>query len=152
MSTGDHLEVVGVVELLGNVLPESVASASRIHSPSCSIVRVRPEQVAHGTFVRNFLNSFERPNVVQSFNTRRKTSVQAEKLVLDHSCKRKVVKQFGEALPDIGVPVFPGTLVIESIDLCNLSRLVISPENGDSVFVADLEGEKQGDSLYRVMA
>ena len=57
MRPGDHLQVVGVVELLGDVLAKGVTSASRVHAPASPVIGIRPEQVAHRPFVRNLLES-----------------------------------------------------------------------------------------------
>lgn len=49
VSAGDQREAVGVVEGFGNVLPEGVAGAAWRYTPAAAIVRIRPQQVAHGT-------------------------------------------------------------------------------------------------------
>jgi hypothetical protein len=46
MSTRDQLQVVGVVELLRDVLAEGVASATRGDAPAAAVIRVGPQQVA----------------------------------------------------------------------------------------------------------
>lgn len=46
--------------------------------------------------------------------------MQAEELILHHCGERKVIKQFSEAFPDIGVAVFAGALIIEAVDLGDL--------------------------------
>lgn len=58
MSPGDHFEVVGVVELFGDVLAEGVAGASRVHPPPCAVVGVGPEEIAHWALVGHFLVAF----------------------------------------------------------------------------------------------
>lgn len=75
MGTRDHLQVVGMVELLSDVLTESVTSASGIHAPSSSVIRIRPKQIAHRSFMRHFLESFERADVVEGLNAGRQSSV-----------------------------------------------------------------------------
>lgn len=45
----DQCEAVGVVEGLRYVLTKSVACSSRRDAPAAAVVRVRPQQVAHGT-------------------------------------------------------------------------------------------------------
>ena len=82
MSTGNHLEIVGVVELLSDILSEGVARTSRVHAPSCPIVRVTPEQIAHRSLVWDFLETFKSSDVVKCFDAGGKTSMQAEELVL----------------------------------------------------------------------
>lgn len=54
----NHLQVVGVVELLSDVLAKGVTSASGIHAPASAVIGVGPQQVAHGALVRNLLESF----------------------------------------------------------------------------------------------
>jgi len=78
MSTSDTYEVVSVVELLRNILSERVASTSGRDTPTTSIIRVRPKEIADGAFMRNFLNSIQLFNLVKGVNTRRKTTVKTE--------------------------------------------------------------------------
>ena len=53
VSPTDHLDVVGGVELGDHVWAEEVASPSRWHAPTLVILRVGPQQVAHGPVVRH---------------------------------------------------------------------------------------------------
>ena len=69
MGTGDSCQVVGVVKLLRNILAETVSSSSWRNTPAASIIRVRPQQVAHGTFLWHLLNSVELSNLVESVDT-----------------------------------------------------------------------------------
>ena len=52
--------------------------------------------------------------------------MQAENLIFNHGSERKIVKKICQILPDIGIAVFAQALVVESIDLSDLSTLVIS--------------------------
>lgn len=78
--------------------------------------------------------------------------MQTEELILDDSSQRQEIEELSETLPNIGISVFSAALVIKSINLSNLARLVVSPQNGDPVFVPDFECEKQSDSFYAVVA
>ena len=78
--TADQFELVGVVERLRNILAERVSRATRRYAPASSIVRVRPQQVAHWTLVRNFLDSVQRSHVIQRVDGRREPTVQTEYL------------------------------------------------------------------------
>lgn len=49
VGTGHQCEAVGVVESLRNVLTECVAGSSRRDAPATAVIRVRPQQVTHGT-------------------------------------------------------------------------------------------------------
>lgn len=73
-------------------------------------------------------------------------------LLLDQRSQWQVIKQICESLPDVGVAILAQALIIEAIDLCDLARLVVATENGDTILVADLECHQQGHSLDRVVA
>jgi hypothetical protein len=78
--------------------------------------------------------------------------MKAEDLVIDEGGEREVVEEVCKVLPDVGVAVFAKTLVVESVNLGDLTRLVVSSENGDALGIADFEGNKEGDGLYGVVS
>jgi len=78
--------------------------------------------------------------------------VKAEYFILDNSCQREKVEELSKELPHIRVSVLPLALVIKSIDLRDLSGLMISSENGDSVSIPDLQCNQQGDSFYGIVS
>ena len=43
-----------------------------------------------------------------------------------------------EVFPDIGVSVFPQTFVVKSVDLRDLTGLVVPPQDGDALAVPNL--------------
>ncbi len=53
VSTRDEGEAVGVVEGLADILAKGETSTTRRNAPTFAVIGVRPEKVAHGTFVRN---------------------------------------------------------------------------------------------------
>ena len=54
-------------------------------------------------------------------------------LSINKCCQRKVVKEISEVLPDIGIAIFSETLVIEAIDLSDLSALMVASQDCYSV-------------------
>lgn len=56
--------------------------------------------------MRNLLDAIESSNVVKGINAWRKTSVEAENLVVDQSGKGKVIEKIGKVFPDVGIAVF----------------------------------------------
>jgi len=64
MCTGDQSQTVNVVEMLRDVLAEGVASTSRRWSESNSVVRIRPQQITHGTVVWHFSYAIELPYLI----------------------------------------------------------------------------------------
>jgi hypothetical protein len=57
VGTRDEGETVGVVKLLSDILTKGVSSSTRRDTPATSVVRIGPEEVAHGTLVRNLLET-----------------------------------------------------------------------------------------------
>lgn len=64
--------------------------------------------------------------------------MKTEKLILDNSSERKEIKQLSQALPNIWISIFTAALIVESINLCDLSGFMISSQNSDTVFVSNL--------------
>ena len=50
----------------------------------------------------------------------------------------QVVEEVCEVFPDVGVPILPQTLVIEPVNLGDLSALVVSSDQCDPVWVSHL--------------
>ena len=65
VSTGYQFESIGMVELLRNILAKRVAGASGGNAPAASIIGIRPQEVANGTFVRDLLHSVELSDLVE---------------------------------------------------------------------------------------
>jgi hypothetical protein len=101
--------------------------------------------------VWNFLDTVQSSDVIECVDARGETAVKTEDLVVDQGSEGKVVKEVGEVLPDISVSVFAKTLVVETVDLGDLTGLVVSSKNGDSLRVSDLEGDEKGDGLDGVV-
>lgn len=78
--------------------------------------------------------------------------MQTEYFAFNNSSEREQVEKVSEVFPNIGVPVFPETLVVESVDLSDLSALVVASEDGHSVLESDFETHEQSDCLHRVVA
>lgn len=70
MGSGDQCQTVVVVESLTDVLAESVTSTSGTDSPTASVIRITPKQIAHGSLMGYLLDSVERADVVQCVDAR----------------------------------------------------------------------------------
>ena len=145
-------QAIIVIERLRNVLSKRIPSSSWTYAPPTPIVRVAPQQIAHGPFMRNFLYPVQRPNVVQRIDARRQSAVQAEDLIIDEGGKGKEVEQIGKGFPDIGIAILAQALVVEAVDLCDLARFMVAAEDGDALGVADFESDEEGDGLDGVVA
>jgi len=102
--------------------------------------------------VWHFHNSVELLDLVKGVDTWRKSSVKAEDVSLNDSSQWKIVKERSEVLPNVCISVFSKALIVEAIDLSNLLGLVVTSQDGDSVWISDLEGYQESDGLNRVVA
>ena len=62
-------------------------------------------------------------------------------MVLDHGRHWEVVEDIGEVLPDVGVPILPHALVIESVDLSDLDSFMVASQKADPSWEPDLQSE-----------
>ena len=54
--------------------------------------------------------------------------------------------------PNVNASVFPHTLIVESINLRDLARFMIAPDQRDSIGVADFIGQQQQERLHGIIA
>jgi hypothetical protein len=100
----------------------------------------------------NLLNTVERSDVIEGIDGGTQTTVQTEDLVLNEGGEGKVVEEVGEVFPNIGVAVFSQAFVVESIHLCNLTGLVVSAKDGDTLGVANFQANKESDGFDGVVS
>mmetsp|Transcript_33949 Transcript_33949/g.102280 ORF Transcript_33949/g.102280 Transcript_33949/m.102280 type:complete len:295 (-) Transcript_33949:520-1404(-) len=125
----DELERVRREELLRDVRAERVPRAPGRDAPAAALVRVRPDQVAHGPLVRDLLEAVQLLDVVDRVQRRAQPRVRAEDRVLDRRRQRQRVEERRELLPHRRVAVLPQTLVVEPVDLRDLPRLVVPADH-----------------------
>jgi hypothetical protein len=61
---------------------KGVAGASGRDAPAVAVIGIGPQQVAHWTLVRHFLETVESAYVIECVDGGRETTVQAEDLIL----------------------------------------------------------------------
>ena len=59
-----------MVELLRDVLTETIAGAARADTPTTSVIGVGPEQVADWTLVRRLLHAIKLADLIERVNAR----------------------------------------------------------------------------------
>src|SRR5688572_27703118 len=75
-------------------------------------------------------------------------SVSASYLSIHKSSQWQIVKQIREVFPDVCVPILSQTFVVETVDLSNLSTLVVSTKYCHSIFKSHLNNQSKI-SFYR---
>ena len=78
--------------------------------------------------------------------------MQAEDLVLDDGSEWEVIEEVSQVLPHVCVAVLSEALVVEAVDLGDLTTFVVTSEDGEPVPIAHFEANEQSDSLDRVVA
>lgn len=76
----------------------------------------------------------------------------AEDAPVDQSTQSKVIKDLAAMPPHARAPVLALALFVEAVDLCDLPRFVVAPDERHAVWIADLERQEEEERLYRVEA
>ena len=63
-----------------------------------------------------------------------------EDAIVNDRSQGKVVEDVSAVSPHIHTAILPQTLVIETINLCDLSALMVSSDEHDSFWLANFEG------------
>jgi uncharacterized protein involved in propanediol utilization len=74
--------------------------------------------------------------------------MEAENFLFHHSSQGEVIEEICEVFPHVGVAVLAEAFIVETVDLRDLTRFMISTENSHSVLVADLETDEKGHGLH----
>jgi len=74
-----------------------------------------------------------------------------QNLSFNDSCDGEVIKEVSGVLPGVDVSILSLTLLIEAVELSNLSGFVISSKKGDSARVFYLEAKEKLDGLYGII-
>lgn len=67
----------------------------------------------------------------------------AEHTSIDDSPQAEVVKNIAAVPPNVDRSVLALTLVIKAVDLGDLPRLMVTPNEGNAIWVADFQGKKK---------
>ena len=78
--------------------------------------------------------------------------METEDSIVNDSGQRKVVKKLSEVDPDVRVTVLAKALIVEAVHLGDLTDLVVSTENGQSILKTHFQGDKESNSLYGVVS
>jgi hypothetical protein len=84
-------------------------------SPNVPVIRIGPNQVAHGSLMRNLLHSIQITCMIKCIDRRRQPSMETEYAVCYYRRHGQVIKGIGKELPNIGISVLPQAFVIETI-------------------------------------
>ena len=63
----------------------------------------------------------------------------AKDLVVNNSCQRQIIENFCAIAPYIYRAVLSEAFIVETVDLCDLSALVVASNESDSFWVSHLQ-------------
>jgi hypothetical protein len=136
MCSGDEFETVNMIELSCNLVTEEPTSTARRNRPSFNIFRITPDQIAECAFMRNLLGTGNDTDLINCTDLGAQTAMNAKNLTIDNGSEHKKIKYLAARLPNRGVTVLLLALLVESIDLGDLTGLVIASDEGDLVGVS----------------
>lgn len=90
--------------------------------------------------------------LVDSLKVWTKPAMNTENAPINNSPEGQIIKNLAAISPYIRRPVFPLTLVIETIHLRDLTRLMIASDKRNAVRVAHFVGKEQEERLNGVEA
>ena len=76
--------------------------------------------------------------------------MRTENSSLDQRGQRKTIERVGKVFPHVRVTVHAKTLVVESVHLCDLSALVISSRQGNTIRISYFHAHQQRHRLQGV--
>ena len=83
MGTGDEVQIIPLVEHGHDVPAEQIPRAARRQTPAVDLLRVGPEQIAHGPVVGHLLLPIDDADLIEGVDARTESAVDGEDLVLD---------------------------------------------------------------------
>lgn len=143
MRPTDHLQVVLVMELVSYILTPTITSSSRgwTESTPTLICRIRPEQVAKRSIVRDVLNTVDGADLVDGVDLRGQAAVETEYLVFDNSSYRQHLKDISKHLPHLLRTILMETLIIKPIQFVYLPILMITSQQRYPILIHNLQDQ-----------
>jgi len=150
VGSGDEVDGIIMSERFGDIGSEKEASSTRRKTPARNIIRIGPEQVAHGSVMRNLLLSIYSPNLIDSLQHRTQAAVDAKDAAVDDGAQGEIIKDFATPAPYVAAAVLALTLVVKPVHLCDLPRLVVSTDERDAIWIAHFERQEKEEGFDAV--
>lgn len=136
MGTSNKLKAVDVVKFRSDLIAKQPPSTTRGYSPCANVFRITPDQVTEGTFVRNLLSSSNDAYLVKGTDFRTQTTVDAEHFAVNDCTEDQEIKDLATCFPDRGITILLLALFIKPVDLCDLARFVVAPDQGHAIRIS----------------
>lgn len=124
-----------MVELSGDLVAKEPACATWADGPRLNIFGVAPHQVAKSTLMGNLLGASHHANLIDGPNLGAQTTVHTKNLAIHNGGENEEIKHLTACFPYRRIAVLLLTLLVEAIDLGDLSGLVVATNENDAVRV-----------------
>lgn len=121
MGPSNSCEPIDVIEFIGNLRPKQPSCTSWTNGPSLNVFWVAPDEIAERSFVRDLLGPRYDTDLIYGSNLGAESAMDAENGAIHDSSKNEEVKHLAAGLPNGGVAVLLLTLLVEPINLSNLT-------------------------------
>lgn len=136
MGTSNKLKAVDVVKFCSDLVAKQPPSTTRGYSPSPNVFRITPDQITEGAFVRNLLGSSNDAYLVKGTDLRTQTTVDTKHFPVNDSTEDQEIKDLTTSFPDRGIAIFLLAFFVKSVDLCDLARFMVAPDEGHAIRVS----------------
>ena len=85
--------------------------------------------------MRDLLGSSNDANLVKGTYFRTQTTVDAEHFPVNDSTKNQEIEDLATRFPDGGITIFLLAFFVKSVDLCDLARFMVAPDEGHAIRV-----------------
>ena len=135
MGTSNKLEAIDMIKFCSDFVAKQPPGATWGYSPSANVFRVTPNQITEGAFVRDFLGSSNDANLVKGTDFRAQTAVDAEHFPVNDSTKDQEIKDLAAGFPHRSIAIFLLAFFVKPVDLCDLARFMVAPDEGHAIRV-----------------
>ena len=142
-------ESIFLKESFANILSKDISRSSGRNTKSkLALLRITPHEISKRSLMGYFLNSKYLVNVFYLMECGWKASVYTKHLPIYDSSDGKIVKYISKKLPNFGITILCLALSVEPIYLCDLPGLVISSDQGNSLWVSKLQEHQKSYGLH----
>ena len=136
MCPRDQFETINMVELSSNFVPKQPSRSSRTHCPCAHLFRITPYQIAESTLMGDLLRSCNDPDLIHGSYLGAQPTMYTEYFADNHCAEVEEGKNLTAGFPYRSIAVLLLAFFVESVDLGDLSRLVIAADEGYAVRIS----------------
>lgn len=150
MGSANEIQIIVLQKAFQNISSENIRDPSLILTPPLSIYhRIRPQQIAQHTMVRNFIRPLNFVYIVDKLQVRRESPMHAKNFVIDQCSDGKIVKARRKFFPNLNI-VPPLAFIVESINSVDCGGFVVSSKQKKIFRIFDFVSKQKTYGLDRL--